>query len=418
MRWLLSEDPLAQEILRRQVVVCMPVVNPDGYVLGNSYNTEGLNPCDHWTLDGPVDPDKCPEAAAVQRMLDEYQPEVHSDYHGLDMSFPGYIMQENSGGSYGNVSLRPYHYRITQLMDEAALEEGYPSDLQEQDAERQLWGPGLDAISHKLWTGRSRIFGGTYAYNRYHSLNLHSEVAWERSGFLRHRRLLQIGHEVWPGEYYPGYPTRVISQSAFHKVTAYGRTAVARRRSRVELWEKQRGILHGPINPQMEGVLFYVCATSPAAVERWLSDRSLKAFAVVIKDCPECNAQPILRLMEQHPEGAGQWGPEPYMLLNGGGPEGAARASKPACSPIEHGLSLRLRIPYPRARLKDLLMNGHDVARSETDGYVTWVDRGFTYVPINIPPEKSRKQESLAFPSLFIVTSEYDPGEKRTQGQW
>lgn len=36
--------------------------------------------------------------------------------------------------------------------------------------------------------------------------------------------------------------------------------------------------------------------------------------------------------------------------------------------------------------------------------------RAFCYVQINVPPEKSRSED------FYIVTCQYDPGEKRTQG--
>jgi hypothetical protein len=39
------------------------------------------------------------------------------------------------------------------------------------------------------------------------------------------------------------------------------------------------------------------------------------------------------------------------------------------------------------------------------------VARGFTYFQINIPPERSRRED------FFVVTLEYDPGETRTTGQ-
>jgi hypothetical protein len=397
-------DPLAREILRRQVIVCMPVVNPDGYVAGTHVNTQKLDPYTAWTLEGPKEPEKQPEALAVQRMMDKYQPEVHADFHGNNMAFHGYIHVENSGASYSNLALRPYRHEIMRLMDEAALTEGYPSDQAEQDAERIFWGPELEKVSEKTWLGRPRVYAAIYCYNRYHTLPLASEVAWERSGFLRHRRLLQIGNETWPGEYYAGYPTRVIMRNSFHMVTAYGQTAAARRRSRVELWNKQRQITHGMSNPQVEGLAFYVCATTTAAAKRWLADSTLKGFAAKIAEHPCVNAAFIRRVLEGHPDGPGQWGPQACLWLEGGG----LRPEQDA--PIENGISLRLRIPYSQARITELHMNGCPIARSETDGYLTWVGQGFTYIQINIPPAKSSAED------FFIVTCRYDPGEKRTQG--
>ncbi|MEW5978742.1 MAG: M14 family zinc carboxypeptidase [Acidobacteriota bacterium] len=416
MRWLLSKDPLAREILQKQIVICVPVVNPDGYVAGTFQNTLGMDPYTGWTLEGPRQPDKAPEAVAVQKVMDKFQPEIHADLHGHNMAFPGYYHVEESGRAYSNLALRPYHHEIQRLMDEEALLEGYPSDQLEQDAERIFGGSELGMRREKLWSGiqtpangvnvqsTPRIYAAIYSYDRYHTMPLASEIAWERSGLLRHRRLLRVGNEIWPGEYYSGYPTRVIMKNGFHMITAYGQTAEQRRRSRVELWNKQGQMVHGMNNPQVEGMVLHVCATSPQAADQWLRDRTLKAFGEKIKENPKVDAAFIQESLKGYPTGAGQWGSQAQLQLSGG--SGGAEA----VSAIENGLSIRLRIPYPRARVTDLRMNGHPVSPSENDGYVTWVARGFCYVQINVPPSKSKSQD------LFIVTCHYDPGEKRSQG--
>ena len=67
--------------------------------------------------------------------------------------------------------------------------------------------------------------------------------------------------------------------------------------------------------------------------------------------------------------------------------------------------------PVWAVRLTDLRINGHPVPPSELDGYLMWVARGNTYVQINIPPARLKSDD------LFIVTCEYDPGEKRRHWQ-
>jgi len=412
MEWLLSGDPRARETLRRQVIVCMPLVNPDGYVHGKhcTMHSDGpdtywtRDPYTYWDLDGPKDPESMPESVAVQTMMDRYQPEVHADVHGLDETFDGYMTLENSGFSYSNCALRPYHYEIVRRMDAAALEGGFPSERLEQDGERLLWGPELDEISHKLWLGRPHAYAATYCYNHYHSLILASECMWELSGLLRHQALLQVGNEVWPGEYYPGYATRVIMPSILHRVVAYGQTAAQRRASRVELWNKQGQISHGVVNPQKDGQAVYLCATSREAREQWLSDTGLKDIKACLEHNPAIDAAPIARLLDDLPSGEGQWGAEPNVFLTGGErmPERTAT--------IKNGIAFRLRIPYSRARDLDVRLNGRPLPHSETDGYLTWSALGYIHVQINVPPERARHE------SLFVVSISYDPGEKRVQG--
>ena len=132
LEWLLSAHPAARQIMARQLVVSVPIVNPDGYVAGSFHNANDLDPYNHWTLEGPHQPDKNPEAMAVKKLMDEIQPEVHGDMHGSFLEFHGSI-HADTAAAYSNVSVRPYHHEIMRLMNEAALEEGYPSDLLEED---------------------------------------------------------------------------------------------------------------------------------------------------------------------------------------------------------------------------------------------------------------------------------------------
>jgi hypothetical protein len=218
---------------------------------------------------------------------------------------------------------------------------------------------------------------------------------------LRHRRLLQVGNDVWPGEYYPGYPVRVMLSNHYHMVTAYGQTAAARRQSRVELWDRQAQIVHGMIDPMVEGKWLYLCCTSPRAAQRWLGDTALDKFTAGLQAHPGMDGAALRRFAAGWP--AGQNHPRACLALQGGG------SAPQDARPIEHGLSLRLRVPFQKARLTDLRLNGYPLPPSEVDGYMTWVARGYTYVQVNIPPKRSAKE------NLFVVTCRYEPGEKRAR---
>ena len=91
MRWLLGEDVLAREVLRKQVIIVMPVCNPDGYVKPAFTNDHGRDAYMDWNASGPINPAEMPEAVAIQKIMDQWQPEIFSDIHGNDFSFPGYI---------------------------------------------------------------------------------------------------------------------------------------------------------------------------------------------------------------------------------------------------------------------------------------------------------------------------------------
>jgi hypothetical protein len=404
IEWLLSGDPAAKEILRRQVVVCLPVSDPDRYQSGEFSPLYG-----DWTPDGHRQAATLPEAAFVQRVMDRLQPELHADIHGTNLAFERYIMFESSATSYSNTALRPYHREIIAQMDEAALAGGFPSDTGESDAERIFGGVGLDQIKDRCWTGRPRFYGAMYAYYHFHSLIAASEVAWEQSGLLRHRRLLEIGNERWPGEYYQGYPTRVIMGNTHARITAYGLTAAGRRRSRVELWNRFGEFTFGTIDPTVEGKAMCVLATGADADKNFLADPVIEVVVERLRRHPRMNAQAIAEFAAGWP--AGQNNPRAWLALErrtAVAKNSSEKKSRPG--PIEHGVCLRLRLAYEKAVISDLRLNGRPVADSPTDGFVTWIARGCTFIQINIPPERLLEDD------LFVITCDYDPGEKR--GRW
>ena len=67
----------------------------------------------------------------------------------------------------------------------------------------------------------------------------------------------------------------------------------------------------------------------------------------------------------------------------------------------------RRELLHPKRKVKDLRVNGRPVKQSDTDGYALLVAQGFAVAETNIPPERSKAED------LFVVTCEYDPGEKR-----
>ncbi|MAG94445.1 MAG: hypothetical protein CMJ48_11945 [Planctomycetaceae bacterium] len=396
IEWLLSGDPEAQEILRRQVVVCLPVPDPDRYEAGEVSPLYG-----NWNAKGPLNPGEVPEAVYVQQVMDRMQPELHADIHGTNLDFERYIMFECSGTSYSNPALRPYHREIIQEMDEAALTEGFPSDRAESDAERVYQGPGLAGMAERCWIGQPRFYGAIYAYYHFHTLVAATEVAWERSGLLRHQRLFEIGNEVRAGEYYPGYPTRAILGNTHARLTAYGQTAKQRRASRVELWNRMSEFRFAAVDPAVEGKALCVLSTSASADANYLTEPTLAAVAERLQKHPQMDGAKITQFMAGWP--AGQNHPQAWFPLQR---RSAAPQSKPH-KPIEHGACLRLRIPYDKAEITDLRLNGHPVKPSPVDGCVSWKSQGSTYIEVNLTPKRLKEED------LFVLTCDYDPRERR-----
>lgn len=392
MEWLLrGEDEVARETRRRQVVLCVPVAHPDGYVRGE----HGPLYVD-WTTAGPRHPEALPEGVAFQKLVDDFIPDVHADVHGINLGFAACTMLENSAASYSNLALRPYHREIIDWMDQAALAEGFGSDTQESDSELVCWGPEMGPeLVPRTWRGRPRTYAALYGYWCYHTMVLASEVRWARSGVARHRRLFQVGNEVWSGEAVAGYPTRVVLANDYHLVVARGGTAAERRASRVELWNRRESMAVAMVDPAVEGKAAFACATTPRAAREWLRERPLTEFVKGLDPLPEAAA-----LRDFFADWPGSQN-RPEAWLSTRGPE----ANAPEVGPPRHGLVLRLRLFAAAAKVTELRLNGRSLGMA-TPGVRLWRARGMTYVEVDAPPELVAREECL------LVTCCYDPGPR------
>jgi hypothetical protein len=191
------------------------------------------------------------------------------------------------------------------------------------------------------------------------------------------------------------------------RLTAYGQTAAQRRLSRVELWNRLHEFTFGTLDPAVEGKLMCALGTS-AAADQYLSDPLLEKLLERWRQHPRLDGEAIARFADGWP--AGQNHPQPWVYLERRKPRNAepdGNSDLPKEGLLEHGLCLRLRLPYQQARITDLRCNGHVLPPSESHGFVQWVARGSTYIQISIPAERLRQDD------LFVVTCEYDPGETR-----
>lgn len=420
--WMLSDDPLAVETRRRQIILIMPVVNPLSLFHTDRWRNEhGVDPYAGLGLKGKVwdvknlsirDPKEAPELVAVLSVVDEYQPEIHADFHGTGLqeyapnqlgtrrTYHGQIMTEITGSAYSNYALRPWDWRVTEAMIDAGNTAGFPSDRFEADAQRTFWGPELAPLGKKLWHGMPMFYSQHYAYAKYHTMVCTQEVAWEQSVVARMKGLLRIGNKVWNDERQPSYPVNRMKHFVGHFVTAYGNTATERRQSRVELWSKQGTFALGFMYPQTDGRESLVCATT-AAAKRTVATENLLELKLRLLDRFNDDAQNIRRFIDAGPE----------LKLAMGTPSSRLLAAKESDDvKIENGISFRLRLPYRKPAQLDVQLNGQALKPSATDGYESWFADGFTQVHVNVPVEKASKTE------LYFITCSYQPDEVRPTG--
>ena len=412
--WLLGESDEAAETRRKQVLLLMPIVNPYAFFVSDRPGTSrGMRPYSggdaNWDLENLSFKrlDEAPEIRAVISVIDRYRPEAHADVHGTGLQqyppdklgdrrgYQGQTMFESTGSAYSNFLLRPWDPRITDAMIQAGVDAGYGSDRAEADAQRGFWAPALDAVAGRLWLGRTRFYTAQYGYARYHTLQTVLEVGWEEAGAARLKGLLRIGNGSWQGQPIPGYPVNRVKSFTGHYVTAWGRTASERRRSRIELWEKQERFLQGILYPQTDGRDSYLVAVGKEA--SGILDSDLEVFLSNLRDLPAVDAQAVETFV--------RWGPEIMIVLDKRGQTDTARPAR-----IHHGIGFRFRIPYRRPDLVDVRLNGHALKESPVDGYQSWFGNGFTQLQVNVPPDRARDLP------VFIVTIAYRPDVTRRTG--
>jgi hypothetical protein len=176
-------------------------------------------------------------------------------------------------------------------------------------------------------------------------------------------------------------------------IVSCGRNAAERRRSRIELWQRQGGFTLGILYPQTDcRASLAVAITAKGAA---LLDPNPGKFLANLEARPDFNASALRAFVKA--------GPEKKLYF-----EKSERP--PQDRPLGTGLALRLRIPYRGLDLCDLRLNGHLLNESPTDGFQRWYGDGFTHVQINVPPDKARKAD------LLFITCAYAPDVQRHSG--
>jgi hypothetical protein len=402
MKWLISEDPEAAEIRRRQIVLVVPYTDPDYIARGDHresrpiYGGWAAPGMRLWSVNGVARPERHPEAAAVQGIMDEYQPELHIDYHGFNN--PMRTMWDSTGVSWASAVARPFVHDVAMKIDAAAEQAGFLITRGEQDDGKiRTTSPVEGFPDYTFYLRNAFPIFSLYPYCRYHTLAFIMETGSEDSLVVRTKRALQIGHERARYERYEGYPVNQLGIHTLLTVAAYGRTAAERRRSRVELWQKLPHLYFGTAapTPARDTLMGYV--STRGSQKNPITNRRVDKVIERLEDNPQFDAAGLRAAAALFPYGA-FGGPRPQRKVE----EGAI-----AGGPIEHGIVLRLMVPYGDAEITEVRLDGHLIQESETHGYHLTRGPG-VIVEIAIPPGKVR--------DFHIVSCNYDTPTIRRPG--
>ena len=386
MKFLLSDEPLAVEIRHKQRVMLMPCNDPAGYEKDGRVRDVYYAP---WEWAGVTDREQFPEAAVLQDVIDTLLPDVLVGVHGF--SGAEQLMWESTGISWTGGFARSFDPHVPWLMDQAADDAGFFLTKGEVSNGTLLATAPVPGANEHFYLRCGKVLPMAYAYHNAHTIGMTMEVGFEESAVVRLKRLLELGHDIYRGERLPGYPVNQVGCRGSMAISAYGATAEQRRASRVELWRRAGQLFFGVAHPEERGRMAAFFGSNPAEVLPILGDRRLEAVLNNLRDHSGYN-WPVL---------TGFFGNIRSVRVGGLDP----LAPTATADPLQHGVNLRLLLPYPDAKLTHLALNGTNLKPND---YFVYHNPG-TIVEIPIAPEEHP-------PPLQIVTCRYETRTCRRSG--
>ncbi len=389
-KWLISDDPAAAKIRRKQIVLVVPYPNPDGVAGDGGSNVYGC-----WDFHGVARREDYPEAVALQGIMDQYMPDLFIDFHGV--SGAEQKMWETTGVSWASGISRCYLHEVPHLIDDAADAAGFLMVRDEGGSGQIRVTCDIPDASHHYYLRSLRPNITVYPYHKFHSLAFIIEAGFEESIVVRTRRALEIGLERWRGERYAGYPTNQVGCWTSVAISAWGTTAKQRRLSRCELWQKLPQLTFGCAHPEPRGNITAACATTRAGAHAFLSPATVANVVKSVQADPRFDGKALAEVAKRIPATDFHCGERHFVRLK----ENASAEG------IKHGLTLRLLVPYNDAQVTEIRLDGHLLRESATDGYQIRTNPG-TIVEIAIPPEKVQE--------FHVASCFYDSRTKRRAG--
>lgn len=222
--FLLSDDPLAQKFIKTQEIAIVPCCNPDGSQLNTYKNAKNVDIAHVHEFDKAPE---SPDALAVWKFAESFQPELFIDIHGLaggSMSDKVWVDAQH------NFSVNSFFMTIMNHEAVKASEVlGYPT-CEPKVAGVLTKTSSSKRIGEKLSYLMNTMSFGVEAIEKYYTIK-----EWVAAGLARVKTLLSYGSEDKFSLHLQGYPNNLISGNTVCGLVTAGKTASERRENRIAM---------------------------------------------------------------------------------------------------------------------------------------------------------------------------------------
>ncbi len=353
-----------------------------------------------------------PELTAFFKLMDDFQPEIVMDWHGVGRSIPGEIMDEYVGPAGSNHTLNPWCDRLVEAMLQGAAREGYHASRIEDTMQRlKSVTTARDAFPRRFRESRELLYPDMYPYIKYHTMPVIFEIAHEGMALGALKGLLDFGMTP-PAEYENSFPVNNLrTDFGGFSVTSGGTTAAERRASRAELWSQVEAIDSYRTAPRFKGRDLYVVTLGKRGRDAFFGNRN-----------PDSSHNLYLtRLFADKQNDANyDWdainqfallGPESHLAPLGGMPRPAETAEEVT---LKHGIGFAYGLPVAAkydVKLLDLRVNGKSLLDDTSKWRLIRCDVGYR-LSITLPPEAC---EGVSY---FVVSCAYKTNEPPYPWGW
>ena len=415
-------SPAARRYRDAYEIAVVPTINPYGL-----FRAEGFCPWNsrHVIPYAPPESDwdintltfkklaDSPELAAFFKLVDDFQPEVLLDWHGVGRSIPGEIMDEYVGGAGSNHALAPWCDRAVEAMVQGAARDGYHASRVEDNMQRlKSVTAARDAFPRRFRESRELLYPDMYPYLKYHTMPVIFEIAHEGMALGALKGLLDFGMTP-PTEYKNSFPINNLrTDFGGFSVTSGGEDAVQQRASRAELWSQVEAIDTYRTAPRFKGRDLFVVTLGKRGRDAFFGGR----------DPDSTHNLYLTRLLADKANDANyDWdainqfallGPESHLAPLGGGmprPENAAEEVT-----LRHGIGFAYDLPVASrydVKLLDLRVNGKSLLATPERWRLLRGNNGYR-LSITLPPE------ACAGVSYFVVSCAYKTNEPPYPWGW